>query len=348
MIILLFFFIPILPDPISAGPIGSTTLCTPEPGTFWHGAFAPERYHRSEMDVTNASIATFNRASGNNVNIAAFSHEWGINRSFPTDQFTVIHDTGAVPWIRLMLRSDIGQYRPEPIFTLNRIRDGVFDDELRSWARHARDLGYPVIIEYGTEVNGKWFSWNGYWTGENGADIFRETYQHIIRIMKDEGAHNLIWVYHVNWNNNPDEPWNTYAAYYPGDEYIDMLAVSAYGALSPDATGVLPFADMIDIAYGELSDLNPEKPIIIAETGTDLKSRTTPADNWVEQALRNLTSEKWPRIIGFVWWNANWPNDNNPAHNTTMRIEEDNKIGMLFQKTIGGDDRFIRKLRDNC
>lgn len=73
-----------------------------------------------------------------------------------------------------MLRSDAAQNHAEPTFTLDRIVNGDFDDDLRVWARAARDFGSPLIAEFGTEVNGEWFPWNGVWNGGSVADGYGE------------------------------------------------------------------------------------------------------------------------------------------------------------------------------
>ena len=31
----------------------------------------------------------------------------------------------------------------------------------RAWGRAAQTFGTPLIVEFGTEVNGSWFPWNG-------------------------------------------------------------------------------------------------------------------------------------------------------------------------------------------
>lgn len=306
----------------------------PENQTTLSGVFAPVNYHMNEMEITRESVGTFIDATGGVPSIVAFSHEWSVNRSFPHKQVSIIRSIGSIPYIRLMMRSSVHHYRPEPVFTLKRIRDGFYDKELRTFARHARDLDTPIIIEYGTEVNGWWFSWNGYWTGKDqGAELFKRVYRHIIDIMREEGADNLIWVYHINWNSVPDEPWNQPSAYYPGDEYIDIIGVSAYGALLPDSRDIKPFSYMMDMGYAAAKYIAPDKPVIIAEIGTDLNNPHHSPVNWTERALFNIIDEnRWPDVFGFIWWNAAWPNQ--LSDNTSMRIEKDPGMREVFQKYI--------------
>jgi hypothetical protein len=347
-VLLLFFLHLALIQPAAAG-LGNTSLCLPDTGTIWFGTHAPVQYHRSEMDLSESSIASFSRAAGKHPAIITFSHEWGINRSFPSEQFSIINRAGATPWVRLMLRSDIRQYRPEPVFTLNRITSGFFDQEFRAWADRVRVLGYPVLIEYGTEVNGKWFSWNGYWNGkEKGALQFREAYRHIRQVMEEEQADNLVWVYHVNWHNNPSEPWNTCAAYYPGDQYVDILSLSLYGALTPGASDGRSFSDMMNESYPEITALSPGKPVIIGEMGTDLRNLHTDPVSWTSDAYSSVINGTWPGVAGVVWWNSAWQSDGDQRVNTTMRIEESPGMERVFRAFIGPDERYLDRTSLTC
>jgi hypothetical protein len=327
----------------------TSPLCKPFAGHFWFGVHPPIRYHQYEMDVTSGSIESINQTIGKMPAIITFSHEWGINTSFPSEQFSSILSAGATPWVRLMLRTDISQFKKEQRFTFNRILNGAFDDLFRQWAQKARELNHPIFVEYGTEVNGYWFSWNGYWNGkELGAERFQRVYQHIHQVMRAENATNLIWVYHINWDNNPREPWNTAAAYYPGDEYVDVFGISAYGALNPHSTDALPFFDMVDDSYLEVMAINSSKPVIIAETGTDINNIITNPESWTKSAIFNVTNNTWPQIIGMIWWNSEWPNDRDPPNNSVMRIEKNDRLRDIFREYVGNDSRFLDSVQTGC
>jgi len=317
----------------------SSDLCLPHNNTLWHGAFPPVPHHINEMEITHESINSYINNSGKSLAIIAFSHEWSVNRSFPLEQVMAIHESGAIPYIRLMLRSDNRQYRPEPVFTLEHIKPGAFDPDLRNFAKEAKKLDFPILIEYGTEVNGWWFSWNGYWTGkEHGAVLFQSVYRHIISLMRKEGADNLYWVFHINWHSNPEDGWNIPQAYYPGNEFIDMIGISAYGALSPNDKNITSFTDMMDEGFRHAQNISPEKPVIVSEMGTDLNNPYISAKNWTYDAFSVLIDEqRWPNIVGFVWWNAGWPNDTNRSNNTTMRIEDNAEIRDIIRNFLASD-----------
>jgi len=96
----------------------------------------------------------------------------------------------------------------------------------------------------------------------------------------------------VNWYSKPEESWNTFSAYYPGDEFVDIIGISIYGALTPDQVNVFTFSDMMDRVYPEIAALNPDTPIIVAETGTDIHNANMNPVTWTREAILNLTSLK--------------------------------------------------------
>src|SRR4029077_10994136 len=144
---------------------------------------------------------------------------------------------------------------------------------LRLWARAAKAFESPILVEWGTEPNGDWFAWNGKWNGgaKTGPARYIAAYRHIVDLMRTQGADNLQWIWHVNWFDEPEAGWNHFENYYPGDDYCDWVAVSAYGALTPmsrDGQEILRFK--MAQAYPRLVKIAPGKPIIVAEFGSDL------------------------------------------------------------------------------
>ena len=91
--------------------------------------------------------------------------------------------------------------------------------------RAAKSFGSPILIEWGTEPNGNWFSWNGKWNGgaKDGPARYVAAFHHIVDLMRAEGANNLQWVWHVNWFDEPEAKWNRFENYYLGDAYCDWV-----------------------------------------------------------------------------------------------------------------------------
>jgi beta-mannanase len=246
-----------------------------------------------------------------------------------------IKGLGKVPYIRLMLRSDVDQKHAEKKFTLAKIIAGDFDTDLRAWAREARSFASPVLIEWGTEPNGNWFAWNGKWNGgaKEGPARYIAAYRHIVDLMRAEGANNLQWVWHVNWYDEPEAKWNRFENYFPGENYCEWMALSAYGPTTPTTRdGTESFAFKLREVYPRLTRLAPQKPIIVAEFGCDLHNHRVKVVDWTKSALEELFSGRWPAIIGFCWWNEGWQNDDTKKHDSDLIILHDPDLTAVFRE----------------
>jgi hypothetical protein len=315
-------------------------IVAPPDGKLYQGLYFDEPaagHDPSENDVTAGNVARFEQALGAKTAWVFFSNNWFESRKFPAATCDWIRGLGKVPYIRLMLRSDAEQDRREKTFTLARIIAGAFDDDLKAWARDAAEFGSPILIEWGMEPNGKWFSWNGRWNGgaTEGPARYVAAYRHIVDLMRAEGASNVQWVWHVNWLDQPEAKWNRFENYYPGENYCDWVALSAYGPLTPRTVdGTESFQFKMATAYPRLTKVAPGKPIVIAEFGCALNHRKVNAAEWARQALEDMFSGRWPAVIGFCWWNETWENDDVPSHNTDMNILHDAGLTKVFREEL--------------
>jgi hypothetical protein len=255
-----------------------------------------------------------------------------------------------------MLRSDARHWHAESTYTLQRIIDGEFDPDLRLWFQSARQFGSPLIVEYGTEVNGEWFSWNGRWngggtTGEYGSDQeadgperFRDAYRHLIRLSREEGARNILWVFHVNSGDAPDQDWNRLEQYYPGPEWIDWIGVSVYGAQKPEEKAWPRFRDLMNLVYPRLNTLAPSTPVVICEFGATQGNPLGNQEMWAAEALGDLAGNLWPRVIGCSWWNGGWRNDADPTHNSDMRLQDNPALSQSYRQAISNNPHFLGRV----
>jgi hypothetical protein len=332
LIFLLFFLATVCPA------AETQRLIMPPEGRFYHGVY-PGGRSGAEDDLTAADLAAYEKAAGRPAAWVYFSHNWFRDRRFPTATVNWIRRSGAIPYIRLMLRSSSQENRREPLFTLVNIADGDFDEDLAAWGRAAAAIDGPLLVEWGTECNGSWFPWNGSWnyddTKSEGPRRFVAAYRHIIHTIRRAGARNLQWVFHANSHDVPEGKWNRFEAYYPGDSWIDLLAVSIYGPKTPgDGDGELhPFTEQMDAIYPRLQQLAPEKPLLIAEFGCTAGHAKMAADQWVAEAFQALFAGRWPHVVGFSWWNERWDNGHGKA-DTTMRLQDTPALAARFRDAL--------------
>lgn len=354
-------------DYVYPGPIGeclgtdSITLpsevqlvSNPLAGQLYHAAFPGGTTDWGEEDdITLTDVQSYESSAGKSIAWVYFSHNWFRDLIFPSETVNWIRSSGSVPFIRLMLRSSADQNIEERTFTLQNIIDGDFDGDLCAWAQSAAEYGDPLVVEFGTEVNGQWFSWNGIWNGEgslngygdpdmvDGPERFVDAYKHIVGKIRSQGAHNIQWVFHIDSEDIPEDDWNKFENYYPGDEWIDWLGVSVYGAAEPDDDEWPSFREKMDPIYTRLASLNEHMPIVVLEFGvTDGHSFGNQAE-WAEAALNDMMDSRWPRVIGFSWWNEGWANDDNPDHDTDMWIQHNPELSAVFQELVGQNDNVL-------
>jgi hypothetical protein len=329
-------------NPKRATTIGDT-LVEPPPGKLYHGVF-PGGTNGMGGDITSRELLVYQAAVGKHPTWVYFCNNWYESPAFPYRTAAWIRANGSVPYIRLMLLSSAGIPRPDPVYSLQRIIEGKFDRRLRKWMRAARDFASPLLAEYGVEVNGWWFPWNGLYNREHGSPAdsvgrFREAYRHIIRLAREEGAHNIRWVFHVDPWDEPVEDWNRFENYYPGDEWIDWVGVSVYGRQVPKDRRAVSFRFQMDWVYDRLRRLT-NKPVIVCEFGT-IKDEQQAA--WAEAALADILGGRWPSIIGFSWWNATFKNDSVTGRRSDMRVQDNPALMAVFRRYVAKKENVISR-----
>jgi beta-mannanase len=243
------------------------------PKGIYHAAY-PD-FGGTEDVVTKDKITEFELLAGKKIVWAYFSNNWYNKISFPLTSVNIIHSAGKIPFIRIMPRTNFAENVADTNYTMQKIIDGVFDDELTQWAKDAANTGIPLLAEFGTEVNGNWFPWNGQYNGggettkygdfnfPDGPERFRDAYRHIIDICRKNNANNITWFFHIDAYGEPEEQWNIPENYYPGDDYIDWLGVSIYGP-QENNEDYQEFSEILNDIYPELCSIS-DKPIAILE-----------------------------------------------------------------------------------
>ncbi|OLS25252.1 MAG: Endoglucanase H precursor [Candidatus Heimdallarchaeota archaeon LC_2] len=231
-----------------------------------------------EDGLTENHISGFQDKVGKDVAWVYFSNNWENGIAFPSENVQKVINQGSTPYIRLMPRSQYDTH-VEEIFTLTKIINGDFDTDLQKWAQDAKTTNVKLLLEFGTEANGNWFSYNGEWNGADetsygdptladGPERFVDAYRHIVDVFRQEDLHNTTWFYHIDRDNVPEEAWNTYASYYPGDDYVDWVGMSVYGLFDPEDEW-MGFSDLFDDPYIEMTKITSTKPLAILEFGVN-------------------------------------------------------------------------------
>ena len=60
--------------------------------------------------------------------------------------------------------------------------------------------------------------------------------------------------------------------------------------------------------------------------------------------MSDLISLRWPKVIGLSWWNEQWENDNKPAHDTDMRVQDNPRLADAFRTLVGANTKVLGRL----
>lgn len=305
---------------------GLDVKIAPPTSGVYHGA-NPD-FGGTEDEVTVERIIDYEELVGKNITYAYFSNNWIEDIEFPEESVRMIDSLDIVPFIRMMPRTSFDQGEEDPIYTLQGIIDGDFDDSLIDWAQDAKNTNIPIMVEFGTEVNGDWFPWSGIVNGgketeeygdpntADGPERFRDAYRHIIDLFRSEGVNNITWVFHVIpyhevGDESPDqEPWNSIENYYPGDEYIDWIGTSVYGSTERGKEWT-SFKEIMNAAYTELESVSTTKPFAILELGIIEDPEIGNKGEWMQEALGLIENGTYPRIKAISYWNEKWDDGEN-------------------------------------
>lgn len=315
------------------------TIRAPDPGMLYHGVFPAGERPDPVSDISADALDAYESTVGRKVAWVYFDDEWLLSRSFPAATARWIRDRGSVPFIRMMMRSQKVGLVTDPVFTLDRISAGEFDADLQAWADAAKSFRTPLIVEYGTEINGDWNPWSAPYNGglDVGPGKFRQAYRHIVEVMRARGAANITWALHYNSQNFPGtDRRNVPSAYYPGDDVVDWVGISVYGSERSNDERCPTFRSLVDAMLPQLRAATATKPLFVFEFGSSGGNPGCPQPPWVDGALQDLVGGRWPDLRGFSWWQQRFIDDPSAGGFTDYLVQDDAAVTASFRAALTG------------
>jgi beta-mannanase len=212
----------------------------------------------------------------------------------------------------------------QPAFSLARISAGDHDDYVGRWARSARDFGDQILVRFAHEMNARYYPWSAGANGNRSED-YVTAWRHVVQIFRDAGADNVRWVWSPNVSYDGTTPLHQL---YPGDDWVDWVAVDGYngGAALPWG-GWLDFDAVFGPTLDEIERLTTAKPVMIGETASAEAGGDKAA--WIHGLFDAM--ERRPAIRAFVWFNHD--------KETDWRIQSSARAQEAFAQRVA-DDRY--------
>ena len=238
--------------------------------------------YRDGAPASYAGVSGFTTATGVKPGVVVYYSGW--MEPFQVGFATTVAEHGAVPLV---------QIDPTKI-SLSAIADGKYDGYLSTFAEAVRAYHRPVILSFGHEMNGDWYSWGNRHTS---SVTFVAAWRHIVTLFRGQGADNVTWLWVVNVLH-PGHGVPSPGPWWPGRSYVTWVGIDGYYH-TPSAT----FAPLFGPTIAAVRALTRD-PILISETAV------APAAGQPAKIADLFAGIRLYGLLGFVWFDSahveNW------------------------------------------
>ena len=278
----------------SASLGGSAQVLAANPDSYL-GVYVPGKW------ASDAGLAAFGSKTGTRPNVAAYYSGW--LEPFRSTFATELAARGAVPLV---------QIEPAGI-SLASITHGRYDQYLASYAQAVRGFGRPVIISFGHEMNGDWYSWGN---GRTSPRDFVAAWRHIVKVFRSWGAYNVTWLWTINsLAGGPGQAAGP-QAWWPGASYVTWVGIDGYYYYPTESFTTL-FGTTISAIRRFTSD-----PVLITETGI------SPTVDKAAKIPELFAGARSAGVLGLVYFDAKGYRD--------WRLDQDADAVAAFRKAAQG------------
>lgn len=236
-----------------------------------------------------------------------------------------------------------------PENVIQRVLAREFDDAIRAWAKAARDFRRPFFLRLWWEQNGTWFPWGR--QAATGAEYIAAWRRFHSLVSSTAPNVTFVWCPNAFLTEFPEyDPFegpegNTY----PGDEFVDWVAVDGYTGENPHKKlGFRTPTGVFGHSYEVLQERVPTKPIIVCEVACSEytinggEPEPPKKAEWIRQLLVHAVPVEMPNIRAVCWFNWNieegggridWPIESSPSAQASFKssIADSHYIGPIAE-----------------
>lgn len=167
---------------------------------------------------------------------------------------------------------------------------GNYDDVIKKYCDWVKSVNRPVYLRIGYEFDGP--------HNALAPDLYDEAYRYIVDFMRNENVENVAFV----WHSYASEPYETnhISAWYPGDDYVDWVAISVFGHAYDNADFGLHSDEVLQFAKQH------HKPVMIAESSPVFGIDKNHDDVWHSWFVNFFSFIYSKNIKAFSFINEDW------------------------------------------
>jgi hypothetical protein len=282
--------------------VSSPSATPTPPGSIALGVFITDNGNYINNDP--ALLDSYARLVGHTPAVVNIGSDWVHHARFDPAVMDSIWSRGVMPMWTWM-PGDYNMGPSQPAYSLVNIVAGRYDAYIRQFAADAKNWGRPFFLRFAHEMNGNWYPW-GTAPGnvsKNSHAQYIAAWRHVHDIFARVGATNVRWV----WCTNVEQP-NTgpVMADYPGDRYVDWLALDGYNWGGTPGHAWQTLAQVFGPSYSEVTHLS-DKPVMIGETASAEEGGSKAA--WITQGFLSTIPQQLPRVRVVLWFDAKVEHD---------------------------------------
>lgn len=183
---------------------------------------------------------------------------------------------------------------------LKSIAAGYYDHYLINLANAIKADGRTIWLRPLHEFNGDWYNWGTLYPGNTIAD-FIPAWRHVVQLFRNNSV-PVKFQLDYNSGNGKNNP-TPFSAFYPGDQYVDMVVITCYNRADTDQY-IRPwrtFAQNFQNPYNQVTALT-SKPIGVAETSsTDYSGNKS---QWILDTFHSI-AYNYTRVQQVTWFLEN-------------------------------------------
>lgn len=252
----------------------------------------------------------------------AFYLAWG--DKFPSAE---LKRTGKAPGILALTWEPYLKAAPKrPL--LKAVAAGGYDAYMGEMADSLKAYGGPVLLRWGHEPNGDWYSWSGAAAG--GPQTYIRAWRRMAAIMRKKAGPRVRLVFSFTSEDRPRKAWNRFENYYPGDAYADAVGIDAYNWGGARSWGAWRRpAMLLKGPYHRALAMAPDKPLFLTEVASCSDGGSKAA--WVRGLFHRLNA-RYTAVKGVLWFDYDKECD--------WRISADTEAAKAYEGAVSAGGRF--------
>lgn len=206
---------------------------------------------------------------------------------------------------------------------------GDCDEFLKDIAVNLRSYDKKILFRFAWEMNLPSMYWSVDFVNSE-PDDFVEAWRHFYTILEQYKANNVQWVLSFNTSSSQTIP---YLKLFPGDNYIDWVAIDGYNwGNTQDWGGWTSFEGVFRNSYNELTALTA-KPVMLSEVNSSPTEAGGDKAEWIRDMLDVQLPKHFTQVEAVIFFNEN----KEEGEGVDWRLESSQEVTAVVNHSLKSD-----------